>query len=295
MIRTLLLMGLGIASLYAQGRRYINDNSFTPRQMGGYQEGRRDGKCTIRVRIDDEADVELRGNRVIIHVVKGAPGRDEGSECNSPLPYGGLSNFQFRGVDGRGQVRLVQEPRDSNRWSAVVNIVDSKGGDEGYTFDLTWNYDGSGNSGGGNGGFFPGNGGNRPGRPGRWPNNNNGNSGGNFQTNNGNGNVRMGNRGTQLQRANVEFRNDGNFTLTMYSNNSSNNNSTTLTGTWQNNGNNNYSVQVNDGLDANANGNGNISINGNSITQVNISGNSRSGRFNVQWNGNGGGGGFFPQ
>lgn len=281
MIRTIVLLSMGIASLYGQNRRYMGENAFTPRQMGGYQEGRRDGKCTIRVRIDDEADVALRGNQVVIHVVRGAPGRDEGSECNSPLPRGGISNFRFRGVDGRGQVRLVQEPRDSNRWAAVVSIVDSKGGDEGYTFDLTWNYDGSGNSGGGGGnsggGFFPGNGGGN-------------NNGGIFQTSNGNGTVRLGNQRTQLERATADFQNNGRFVLTMYSNNRT----ATLTGQWRRDRG-GYSVQINDGLNASANGNGTIYVNGNNVTQINLSGNSNSGQLNVQWNSRGGGGGgFFP-
>ena len=294
MIRILVLLSVisvGM-SLEAQNRRYLSDNSFTPRQMSGYQEGRRDGKCTIRVRIDDEADVELRGNQVVVHVVKGAPGKDEGSECNSPLPRGGITNFQFRGVDGRGQVRLVQEPRNNNRWTAVVNIVDSKGGDEGYTFDLTWNYDGSGSTGGNDGGFFPGNSG-RPGRPGRpgWSNNNQGS--GNFQTENGNGTIRLGRQSTSLQRATAEFKNDGNFVITMYSTSSSNN-SAVILGTWQRNNNNSYSIQITDGMNANVNASGTVTVNGNTVTQMNASGNSGSGRFNLQWNGNSSGG-FFPR
>lgn len=129
------------------GMRYLSDTSFRPKRTSDWSANRRDGKCTIRVRIDDNTDVVLRGEEVRLSVIQGRPGWDEGSECNSPLPFGGVSNFQFRGRDGRGDVRLVQEPRQTNRWTAIVNIVDSKGGDEGYTFDLTWNADGSGGSG----------------------------------------------------------------------------------------------------------------------------------------------------
>jgi hypothetical protein len=66
-----------------------------------------------------------------------------GSECNSALPSG-ASNFRFKGIAGRGEVRLVQEPRPQNRWTAIVNIRDKKGGDHGYTFDLFWRNDGRG-------------------------------------------------------------------------------------------------------------------------------------------------------
>ncbi len=159
---SLLLLTAAAASLWAQrsGMRYTGDRGFTVARSNDWQPGRRDGRCIIRVTIDDEADVELRGDRVRIWVIKGAPGEDQrnpGSECNAPLPNRGIRNFRFRGVDGRGNVRLVQEPRDSNGNVAVVNIQDPKGGSEGYTYELTWEsngFGGGGNSGGG--GFFPG-------------------------------------------------------------------------------------------------------------------------------------------
>lgn len=170
--RSIALAALLAAPIFAQ--RYTNDTEFTVRRSGDYQDNKRDGKCTIRVVIDDEADVELQGDRVRIRTISGRPGRDQspnGSECNSVLPNG-ASNFRFKGIDGRGEVRLVQEPRPQNRWTAVVNIRDKKGGDEGYTFDLFWTNDGRGgnSSGGGfgggrrdrdrvsdrDGGFFPG-------------------------------------------------------------------------------------------------------------------------------------------
>jgi hypothetical protein len=86
-------------------------------------------------------------------VLRGAPGRDEGSECNAPLPTSGnIRNFRFRGIDGRGNPRLVQEPSSGNYYVAVVNVQDPSGGDDVYTFELTWDSDGGG------GGIFP----NRP-------------------------------------------------------------------------------------------------------------------------------------
>lgn len=124
---------------------------FTPRRTSDWSENRRDGKCTIRVRVDNEVEVNLRGERIGVKVLAGNPSRDEGSECNAPLPRNGVRNFRFRGIDGRGEVRLLQEPSSSNRWTAVVGIRDSKGGEEGYTFQLTWDSDGSGGWGGSGG------------------------------------------------------------------------------------------------------------------------------------------------
>jgi hypothetical protein len=168
MNRTLLLISAGCVCAWAQyrgrdGIRYIDDGqTFQIRRTNDYSENRRDGRCRVRVRIDDEADVELRGDTIRIHVIKGGPGKDEGTECNAPLPTSGnITNFRFRGIDGRGTPRLVQEPASRNSYVAVVNIQDPRGGSEGFTYELTWNWDGqgggSGGSGGsGGGGFFPG-------------------------------------------------------------------------------------------------------------------------------------------
>lgn len=113
-----------------------NDTVFTPKQKNWDERADR-GECTIRVWVDDEADIELRGNSVRLRTIAGQPGRDDGTECNQPLP-GNVRNFEFKGIDGRGEVRLVQEPRPANNWTAVVNIKDRKGGGEGYTYRLRW-------------------------------------------------------------------------------------------------------------------------------------------------------------
>jgi len=113
-----------------------SDTVFTPKQKNWDERADR-GECTIRVWIDDEADIELRGGSVHIRTISGQPGRDDGTECNQPLPSN-VRKFEFKGIDGRGEVRLVQEPRPANNWTAVVNIRDSKGGGEGYTYRLRW-------------------------------------------------------------------------------------------------------------------------------------------------------------
>ena len=144
----------GVEAQYSgrSGVRYISDGSiFAVRRTDDWSPNRRDGRCSIRVRIDDDSDVELRGDLIRIRVLKGGLGRDEGSECNAPLPTSGnIRNFRFRGIDGRGNPRLVQEPGSRNYYVAVVNVQDPQGGDERYRFDLSWEWDGQGG-----GGLFP--------------------------------------------------------------------------------------------------------------------------------------------
>ncbi len=94
------------------------------------------GKCTIEVVVDDAADVEVRQDVGRIHTLSGQRARWVRFQCNQPMPLQ-PAEFRFRGIDGRGRVELVRDPR-SNRGVAVVRIHDPKGGREGYTFDLEW-------------------------------------------------------------------------------------------------------------------------------------------------------------
>lgn len=130
------LCALAAATLGAQ------DTSFQVRRMKEWNESARDGRCVLRVMVDDEVDVELRRDQVLIRRISGQPGRDDGTECTQPLPLSLFTRFSFRGVDGRGEARLSQEPRPGNNFTAIVTIRDTRRGQEGYTFELTWTTDG---------------------------------------------------------------------------------------------------------------------------------------------------------
>ncbi|MCL4850787.1 MAG: hypothetical protein KJZ78_05330 [Bryobacteraceae bacterium] len=135
------------------------DVTFTPR-FESTDSNRSSGECKIRVRIDEEAEVIVNGNRVSIRTLRGRAGTDAGSECTSPLPVRGVQDFNFRKTDGRGRVELTARP-DNRSGRAVFLVRDSEGGDDKYTIEFQWS--GSGGLGGGRdsaGGF---------GRPGSRP------------------------------------------------------------------------------------------------------------------------------
>jgi len=102
------------------------------------------GQCDIRLQVDNEVEVTVRGNRVDIRTLSGRDGRDDGSECNLPLPKDEVRGFKFEVIDKRGEIRLVEEPARRNRFAAVVRIHDGEGGEGRYHFRLSWatkNYD----------------------------------------------------------------------------------------------------------------------------------------------------------
>ena len=93
------------------------------------------GKCTVEVVVDGAAEVEIRGDNGVLRNLSGQPPQWRRFECTGVMPPN-PADFRFRGVDGRGRVQLMRDPR--NGGSAVVRIEDPEGGAEGYTFDLMW-------------------------------------------------------------------------------------------------------------------------------------------------------------
>jgi hypothetical protein len=93
------------------------------------------GRCTIEVNVDRAAEVEISGDMGLLTTLEGQPAAWRRYQCNAPLP---TQPRDFR-VDGggRGNVRLVQDPR-STGGRAVIWINDPKGGRGNYTFELRW-------------------------------------------------------------------------------------------------------------------------------------------------------------
>ena len=62
------------------------DTQFQARKMtrGDVPLGK--GQCDIRLRVDNEAEVSVRGDTVSVRTISGRDARDDGSECNEPLP-----------------------------------------------------------------------------------------------------------------------------------------------------------------------------------------------------------------
>ncbi len=84
------------------------------------------GQCYIRPQIDAEAEVSERSDLVHIRTISGRDGRDDGSECNPPLPARDAQGFRFEAADGRGEIRLLR------RLHAVAAIKPW------YTFGTAW-------------------------------------------------------------------------------------------------------------------------------------------------------------
>jgi hypothetical protein len=120
------------------------DTQFRLRQMRRDDVPLGKGQCDIRLQVDDEVEVAVRGDVVQIRTIAGRDAYDDGnSECNAPLPNRDVEDFGFEVRDSRNDIRLLAEPSRRNGYAAIVRIRDSKGGQGRYHFRLTWRMTGS--------------------------------------------------------------------------------------------------------------------------------------------------------
>jgi hypothetical protein len=68
----------------------------------------------------------------------GAPVADEHFKFTKPLPDRD-AEVRLEQVDGRGEIRLIEQPRESNHYTARVSIRDPGPGISDYVFTLVWN------------------------------------------------------------------------------------------------------------------------------------------------------------
>ncbi len=100
------------------------------------------GACTIEVRVDGTAEVDVLGDSGRLRTTGGQPATWTRMDCTAPLPYS-MADFRLRVIAGRGSVQLIQDPRN-NKGIAVIRIDDPRESWAAYTFSVEW----SGASGG---------------------------------------------------------------------------------------------------------------------------------------------------
>ena len=127
---------LSAGQCYAQSELQLR-----ARQLPGWDQTQREGRCHIRLWVDDRAEVRLRGDRIWVTTLQGAKGRDEGSECSQALPFNAVRDFQVRQISGRSRVATAQDPSRANNYTAMFSVEDRQGGGDNYEFEVTWRAD----------------------------------------------------------------------------------------------------------------------------------------------------------
>lgn len=134
----------------------LNAQSMRATITGGARNG---GSCTVQVNVDGAAEVEINGDAGSLRTISGQPAAWQRFQCSAPLPNASVDLWISR-VQGRGMIRLVEEPR-RHGGRAVIRIEDPQSGRSTYSFDLAWRSQAPGGwpppppPGQGRGGFFP--------------------------------------------------------------------------------------------------------------------------------------------
>lgn len=86
--------------------------------------------------VDDTVQVIIRGRRATTNTISGSRTYDARADFNGRLRN--RSRVYVNKTDGRGKVYVIQQPNRRNNYTAIVQIVDSKGGRDNYSFTLSW-------------------------------------------------------------------------------------------------------------------------------------------------------------
>ncbi len=122
----------GGADFYAFELNWSGGNNFPD-----YPEQGRGDSMTWSGRVDAVARVQIRGNRATTLTISGQSTRNVSYDFNGSLPRRTVF-VRVDKRDGRGTVRVIQQPSVRNGYTAVVEIRDPKGGQDNYSFDLFW-------------------------------------------------------------------------------------------------------------------------------------------------------------
>jgi hypothetical protein len=89
-------------------------------------------------RVDEEAVVSCQAKSCVSSAGRGAPVAAEHFKFSRPLPNRAVV-VTLEEPEGRGDIRLVEQPNERNHYTARVSIRDPQGGAAEYSFTLVWN------------------------------------------------------------------------------------------------------------------------------------------------------------
>lgn len=119
-------------------RRYDFALDTTPTYPGNPGTGTGTGSLSWRGRIDDRANLVIRGGTVTIETISGRNSETTYQSFNGVLPSGRASVLNARKTSGRGEILVTQNPDRSNNYTAIIQIYDPRDGADNYAIDISW-------------------------------------------------------------------------------------------------------------------------------------------------------------
>jgi len=97
----------------------------------------RNDKIVWSGRVDRQATISCRAKSCVAATLNGMPVADAQFKFSRPLPNHAV-DVRLEQPEGRGEIRLVEQPSERNQYTARVLIRDLHSGSGEYSFVLTW-------------------------------------------------------------------------------------------------------------------------------------------------------------
>ena len=95
------------------------------------------GRLHWRGTVDDNVQLVIRDGYVDVRTIGGTEYNDANYNFTSPLPHRRIT-VRVNKLNGRGTVRVLQQPSRENDFTAVIEIKDSSGGARQYEIEVLW-------------------------------------------------------------------------------------------------------------------------------------------------------------
>jgi len=90
-----------------------------------------------RGNVDDRIWIIVRGREFEVRTVSGQSLGSGNARFTSPMPN---RNVELTAIkrQGRGDVRVIQQPSRFNNWEGIIEVFDSGSGARNYEIDIVW-------------------------------------------------------------------------------------------------------------------------------------------------------------
>lgn len=119
------------------GGNYGSGNYGNNNGNNGNNNGNAAGRVYWNGMVDDVVYLQIRGRSLNVRTVSGRNYGNGTSNFTSPMPRRNLS-VEVEKKDGRGDVRVIQQPSRQNNWTAIVEIRDKDGGADNHRVEIFW-------------------------------------------------------------------------------------------------------------------------------------------------------------
>ena len=122
------------------GNNGNNNNGGFGNNNGGFGNNNNFGGSVIwNGRVDSVVQLAVRGSNIQSRTISGTTYAEGRYNFNGNLPTRGNVSVGVNKKEGRGDVRIVQQPSRRNNYTGIIEIRDNAGGADNYSLEIYWN------------------------------------------------------------------------------------------------------------------------------------------------------------